>query len=399
MKAKSCKLPAVYIALIVLDFIFALFFVCQTHAFSTSISAYSQGATLTEKYYVYTTCSGSCGSFKIHRCDRPSGNNCKTLGSYSGKPSSMYHEWGTNYAQAILKENSGMYCFKLDPFEKVSNSNCGSMLKSSGLNFSGDNSKVRQGWAAYGKCYLRGYGNNGGMTNYIYLYNSKKDKIKEWVVPHSGGEIEDVMSDGSGQIYYTYAITGVKVHYYEMDSSTSKEWAKKCKTGGSSSSDESSSSGSSNSGSSLTDGFVATDSNSGGSSDSGSTDSSSSGSSYTYTPAESTYNGEIDTIFFGTIKDDGSGCGVYSILGLVFQILTIGVGILAVLGITIFGINYLTAAGDVTKATKAKHRIFEIILGLAIYAVLYSALNFLIPEFNPEIKTCNSSSTTTSSKK
>lgn len=116
-----------------------------------------------------------------------------------------------------------------------------------------------------------------------------------------------------------------------------------------------------------------------------------------YTPTDSTYDGVIDTIFFGTIRDDGKGCGVYTVLDLVFQIMTIGVGVLAVLGITISGITYLTAGGDVAKTTKAKRRIYEIVIGLVAYAALWAILTFLLPEFNPELKTCQAASVTADS--
>ena len=53
-----------------------------------------------------------------------------------------------------------------------------------------------------------------------------------------------------------------------------------------------------------------------------------------------------ETVFFGNVKDDGSACGVFTILNTVVDIMSIGIGILAIIGITIVGIKYLTAGGN-----------------------------------------------------
>ena len=97
---------------------------------------------------------------------------------------------------------------------------------------------------------------------------------------------------------------------------------------------------------------------------------------------KSNYDGTVDTTFFGKIKGDDKGCSVFMVLNFIIEILTYGIGITAVIGISVFGIMYLTAGGDVGKTTKAKKRIYEIIIGLAIYAVLWALLNFLLPGGN-----------------
>lgn len=77
----------------------------------------------------------------------------------------------------------------------------------------------------------------------------------------------------------------------------------------------------------------------------------------------------------------GNGEAIRSILDLVVNIMTIGVGILGVVGISITGVQYLTAGGSEEKATKAKRRMFEIIIGLAAYAVVFAILKWLLPHF------------------
>lgn len=81
-------------------------------------------------------------------------------------------------------------------------------------------------------------------------------------------------------------------------------------------------------------------------------------------------------------EDSGSnGAGVICILNLVIEIMTIGIGILGVLGITIVGIQYLTAGGSEEKTRKAKRRMFEIMIGLLAYVVIYGLLKWLLPGF------------------
>ena len=81
--------------------------------------------------------------------------------------------------------------------------------------------------------------------------------------------------------------------------------------------------------------------------------------------------------------DDGEGSSILDILNLVVNIMTIGIGILGVIGITIVGIQYLTAGGNEEKTRKAKRRMFEIVIGLVAYVIIYALLNWLIPGFKP----------------
>ena len=75
--------------------------------------------------------------------------------------------------------------------------------------------------------------------------------------------------------------------------------------------------------------------------------------------------------------DDGKGSSITHILNLVVDIMTIGVGILGVVGISIVGIQYLTAGGNEEKTRKAKRRLLEIVIGLIVYAIFVAILEFL----------------------
>ena len=96
-------------------------------------------------------------------------------------------------------------------------------------------------------------------------------------------------------------------------------------------------------------------------------------------PVFASSDGIVETNFWGAIQDNGTGCGVYLVLNLIIDILTFGVAIAAVIGVSISGITYLTAKDNEQQTIKAKRRIYEIVIGLVAYAVLFAALSFLLP--------------------
>ena len=80
--------------------------------------------------------------------------------------------------------------------------------------------------------------------------------------------------------------------------------------------------------------------------------------------------------------DNGQGSSVTDTLTLVLDILTGLVGIVAVIGITVVGIQYLTAGGSEEKTRKSKRRLFEIVLGVVAYVAIYILLKWLLPGWN-----------------
>lgn len=80
--------------------------------------------------------------------------------------------------------------------------------------------------------------------------------------------------------------------------------------------------------------------------------------------------------------DNGGGSSIVDVLMLVINIMSIIIGILAAIGIAVTGIQYLTAGGNEEKTRKAKRRLFEIVIGVAAYVLLYVFLNWLIPSFS-----------------
>lgn len=78
--------------------------------------------------------------------------------------------------------------------------------------------------------------------------------------------------------------------------------------------------------------------------------------------------------------EEGGTGGIHHVLLLILDIMAIGVGVLAVLGIVWVGIIYLTAGDDISRATKAKRRFFEIIIGVVCYAAIYGVTGWLLPD-------------------
>jgi len=71
--------------------------------------------------------------------------------------------------------------------------------------------------------------------------------------------------------------------------------------------------------------------------------------------------------------------GVWGILLLIINILTAGIGVVAVGGIVYASIVYITAGGDANNTKKAMTIIANIVIGVVAYALMYALLNFLIP--------------------
>lgn len=71
--------------------------------------------------------------------------------------------------------------------------------------------------------------------------------------------------------------------------------------------------------------------------------------------------------------------GIWGIIGLVIQILTYAIGVLATVGIVISAVQYTTAGDDPGKVATAKKRMIEIAIGVVAYAFMATIAQFLIP--------------------
>lgn len=327
-----------------------------------------QGGTISEKYYIFAD-SNSHGSTNgrttIRFFDRKSGKEVSADSSLIMQDfkhaSSLHYDWGTGYAQVGDASTGNWWCFSVKNRKQVSESKCkNGFLTSSGLGYG----NTRQGWTKFGDYYFRAVGNEYDEGANITVYDKDRNFVENYVVPLSATdvcEIEDVAVDGNEGVLYMLCDDKAKGHYagfYKIDKSVFSNYitaSNEKRTAKNSAAKEKDA------------------------------------SDYekeAYVPSVSTYDGVVETTFFGTMQDDKEGCGVFTTLDLIITILTIGIGISATIGIAVSGIIYLTAKGDVAKTTKAKRRIYEIVIGLAAYAVIWALLIFLLPEFNPELKAC-----------
>lgn len=100
----------------------------------------------------------------------------------------------------------------------------------------------------------------------------------------------------------------------------------------------------------------------------------------------------VKTIILGDEEVcDKEGDSLFALLRLIIDIMTIGVGILGVIGISVTGVQYLTAGAREDKAQKAKRRMFEIIIGLAVYAIFFLLMRWVFPNFEIPDETFKSS--------
>ncbi|MBQ8156581.1 hypothetical protein IJ101_02225 [Candidatus Saccharibacteria bacterium] len=89
----------------------------------------------------------------------------------------------------------------------------------------------------------------------------------------------------------------------------------------------------------------------------------------------------VETAILHTCGGKDGEAGMLCILTTVVDIMSILVGVLAVIGIVIVGIQYMTAGGNEEQTRKAKRRLFEIVIGIVAYILMYALLKWLLPGF------------------
>lgn len=78
-------------------------------------------------------------------------------------------------------------------------------------------------------------------------------------------------------------------------------------------------------------------------------------------------------------QGDLEDSGIWRLLLLTINILTVGVGIAAVGSIVFAGFLYATAQSDAGQTKKAIEMIRNTAVGLVVYALMFAGANFLIP--------------------
>ena len=101
-------------------------------------------------------------------------------------------------------------------------------------------------------------------------------------------------------------------------------------------------------------------------------------------------SGGVDTAFIqcDETNKDGDDAGktidaeenaIWGLLLMVVNILTAGVGIVAVAGIVYGSILYTTAEDKADQVKKATDIITNVVIGLVLFALMWSGLNFIVP--------------------
>lgn len=106
-------------------------------------------------------------------------------------------------------------------------------------------------------------------------------------------------------------------------------------------------------------------------------------SAFMTSPAFAGQCGEVQTSIITCSANNNStnvtDNAIWKILLLVLNIMTAGVGILAVAGIVYGSILYTSAGDRADQTKKAIGVITNVVIGVIAYALMYLVLNFLIP--------------------
>lgn len=105
------------------------------------------------------------------------------------------------------------------------------------------------------------------------------------------------------------------------------------------------------------------------------------------TPSATSYAqqkcGGVDTAIISCTDQKGGGeltdSGLWGILLIVVNIMTVGVGVLALAGIVYGSVLYTSAGGSPEQVKKAYTIFTNVVIGVVAFGGMYALLNFLIP--------------------
>lgn len=87
--------------------------------------------------------------------------------------------------------------------------------------------------------------------------------------------------------------------------------------------------------------------------------------------------GDIETSIIDC-PSAGGGTPRYLAMDIV-NILSVGIGIVGVIGIMIFGTRMLTSRDDPKRVAESRKRFFQIVIGLVVYLLMWTGVNWLLP--------------------
>ncbi len=106
-----------------------------------------------------------------------------------------------------------------------------------------------------------------------------------------------------------------------------------------------------------------------------------------HVPAGVTHAAECGGVQTALIECDQKGgassnpedSGLWGVLILVINIMTAGVGVLAVVGFVYGGILYITSGGSPEQVKKARTVFTNVVIGVIAFGGMFAILNFIIP--------------------
>ena len=87
----------------------------------------------------------------------------------------------------------------------------------------------------------------------------------------------------------------------------------------------------------------------------------------------------VKTMLFGEVCDACDGGAIFKLVAFGLKLLSAGVLVAATIGIIICGVIILTARDDASKLAKAKRRLLDIVIGIVVYVLMFSIINFILP--------------------
>jgi hypothetical protein len=107
-------------------------------------------------------------------------------------------------------------------------------------------------------------------------------------------------------------------------------------------------------------------------------------SAYAACPSSSGASTPKDQVLVGVGETGGncSGSGVNNIVNTAVEVLSIVVGIVAIIMIMVAGFKYLTSAGDANKVGSAKNTLIYALVGVAVAALAQFLVHFVLHQAN-----------------
>lgn len=81
----------------------------------------------------------------------------------------------------------------------------------------------------------------------------------------------------------------------------------------------------------------------------------------------------------------GTGQGILEVLGIILDVMTAGVGVLVTVGIVVSAVQWITARDNEAQVKKVKGRLLNIVIGALAWVLMWSFLNWIIPDFSTEV--------------